>query len=135
MVLAFFRWILSISFKKCLVVDANIFECTLRFSVRSLGKKIVMIYIIIQKNFSQILRHIISLFNNKIGFCSKYSWVQMVFCYHNCSNVLWEKIVLVWGKKSESRKKFANSRPKGREFVMFLRFIFFPNTKNIFFPQ
>ena len=29
---------------------------------------------------------------------------QMVFCYHNCSNVLWEKIVLVWGKKSESRK-------------------------------
>ena len=60
---------------------------------------------------------------------------EMVFCYHNCSNVLWEKIVLVWGKKSESRKKFANSRPKGREFVMFLRFIFFPNTKNIFFPQ
>ena len=33
----------------------------------------------------------------------------MVFCYHNCSNVLWEKIVLVWGKKL--RKKFANSRP------------------------
>ena len=33
---------------------------------------------------------------------------QMVFCYHNCSNVLWEKIVLVWGKKL--RKKFANSR-------------------------
>ena len=33
-------------------------------------------YIIIQKNFSQILRHIIRLFNNKIGFCSKYSWVQ-----------------------------------------------------------
>ena len=21
----------------------------------------------------------------------------LVFCYHNCSNVLWEKIVLVWG--------------------------------------
>ena len=34
---------------------------------------------------------------------------NMVFCYHNCSNVLWEKIVLVWGKKL--RKKFANSRP------------------------
>ena len=34
---------------------------------------------------------------------------EMVFCYHNCSNVLWEKIVLVWGKKL--RKKFANSRP------------------------
>ena len=33
-------------------------------------------YIIIQKNFSQILRHIIRLFNNKIGFCSKSSWVQ-----------------------------------------------------------
>ena len=33
-------------------------------------------YIIIQKNFSQILRHSIRLFNNKIGFCSKYSWVQ-----------------------------------------------------------
>ena len=26
---------------------------------------------------------------------------EMVFCYHNCSNVLWEKIVLVWGKKRE----------------------------------
>ena len=25
----------------------------------------------------------------------------MVFCYHNCSNVLWEKIVLVWGKNWE----------------------------------
>ena len=35
--------------------------------------------------------------------------LKMVFCYHNCSNVLWEKIVLVWGKKL--RKKFANSRP------------------------
>ena len=35
--------------------------------------------------------------------------LPMVFCYHNCSNVLWEKIVLVWGKKL--RKKFANSRP------------------------
>ena len=34
---------------------------------------------------------------------------EMVFCYNNCSNVLWEKIVLVWGKKL--RKKFANSRP------------------------
>ena len=34
---------------------------------------------------------------------------EMVFCYHNCSNVLWEKIVLVWGKKL--RKKFANLRP------------------------
>ena len=28
-------------------------------------------------------------------------WKKMVFCYHNCSNVLWEKIVLVWGKKWE----------------------------------
>ena len=34
---------------------------------------------------------------------------KLVFCYHNCSNVLWEKIVLVWGKKL--RKMFANSRP------------------------
>ena len=33
-------------------------------------------YIIIQKTFSQILRHIIRLFINKIGFCSKSSWVQ-----------------------------------------------------------
>ena len=54
--------------------------------------------------------------------CPKLRWVglsqfhqfrwkskTMVFCYHNCSNVLWEKIVLVWGKKL--RKKFANSRP------------------------
>ena len=36
-------------------------------------------------------------------------FARMVFCYHNCPNVLWEKIVLVWGKKL--RKKFANSRP------------------------
>ena len=27
--------------------------------------------------------------------------IEMVFCYHNCSNGLWEKIVLVWGKKWE----------------------------------
>ena len=52
--------------------------------------------------------------------CPKLRWVglsqfhqfrwkskTMVFCYHNCSNVVWEKIVLVWGKKL--RKKFANS--------------------------
>ena len=42
-------------------------------------------------------------------FISKKFNEKMVFCYHNCSNVLWEKIVLVWGKKL--RKKFANSRP------------------------
>ena len=53
----------------------------------------------------------------------------LVFCYHNCSNVLWEKIVLVWGKKL--RKKFANSRLQGREIVMFSRF-FFPCTRTIF---
>ena len=29
---------------------------------------------------------------------------KMVFCYHNCSNVLWEKIVLVWGKKMNREK-------------------------------
>ena len=40
---------------------------------------------------------------------SQFEQLKMVFCYHNCSNVLWEKIVLVWGKKL--RKKFANSRP------------------------
>ena len=33
-------------------------------------------YTLIQKNFSQILRLIIRLFNDKIGFCSKSSWVQ-----------------------------------------------------------
>ena len=54
---------------------------------------------------------------------------RLVFCYHNCSNVLWEKIVLVWGKKL--RKKFANSRPYGLEFVMFSRF-YFPCTRTIF---
>ena len=58
-----------------------------------------------------------------------FSRLEMVFCYHNCSNVLLEKIVLVWGKKL--RKKFANSRPKGREFVMFSRFCF-PRTRTIF---
>ena len=37
----------------------------------------------------------------------------MVFCYHNCSNVLWEKIVLVWGKKIEKRVcKFEAFRPR-----------------------
>ena len=40
-----------------------------------------------------------------------------------------KKIVLVWGKKL--RKKFANSRPSGREFVMFSRF-FFTCTRRIF---
>ena len=30
--------------------------------------------------------------------------IFLVFCYHNCSNKLWEKNVLVWGKKIESRK-------------------------------
>ena len=53
----------------------------------------------------------------------------MVFYYHNCSNILWEKIVLVWGKKL--RKKFANSRPYGREFAMFSRF-YFPCTRKNF---
>ena len=45
----------------------------------------------------------------------------MLFCYHNYSNVLCEKIVLVLGKKL------------CREFVMFLRF-YFPRTRTIF-PQ
>ena len=56
---------------------------------------------------------------------------KLVFCYHNCSNVLWEKIVLVWGKKL--RKMFANSRPQGRELVMFSRFYFLALEQ--FFPQ
>ena len=39
---------------------------------------------------------------------------QMVFCYHNCSNVLWEKIVSVWGKKVNREKvcKFEAVRPR-----------------------
>ena len=33
-------------------------------------------YILIQKNFSQILRLVIKLFIDQIVFCSKSSWVQ-----------------------------------------------------------
>ena len=34
---------------------------------------------------------------------------KKVICYHNCSNVLWEKKLLVWGKNL--RNKIANWRP------------------------
>ena len=37
---------------------------------------------------------------------------RMVFCYQNCSDLLWEKIVLVIEKKFEA---------EGREFSKFLR--------------
>ena len=52
----------------------------------------------------------IGLNSQSIVYWLRCSWGKiLVFCYHNCSNVLWEKIVLVWGKKL--RKKFENSRP------------------------
>ena len=36
--------------------------------------------------------------------------LEMVFCYHNCSNVLWEKIVPVWGKKMRKNLGYGNNR-------------------------
>jgi hypothetical protein len=40
---------------------------------------------------------------------------QMVFCYQNCSDLLWEKIVLV------IEKKLLKFEAEGREFAKFLR--------------
>ena len=46
---------------------------------------------------------------------------ELVFCYHNCSDLLWEKNLFqcdfkflhgTEANKSESRKVIANSRPK-----------------------
>ena len=34
----------------------------------------------------------------------------MVFCYRNCSDLQWEKIVLVWGKKIEKNTIFSDLR-------------------------
>ena len=53
----------------------------------------------------------------KIGLISyiEYWLWELVFCYQNCSNLLWEKIVLV------IEKNFWNSRLKAREFAKFLR--------------
>ena len=47
----------------------------------------------------------------------KCAWVRMVFCYQNCSDLLWEKIVLV------IEKSFGNSLAEGREFAKFLRWL------------
>ena len=38
--------------------------------------------------------------------CSTFQLWEMVFCYQNCSDLLWEKIVLV------IKKNFGNSRPQ-----------------------
>ena len=47
------------------------------------------------------------------GLEKKLFYMEMVFCYHNCSNVLWKKIVLVWGKKNEKKVcKFEAVRPR-----------------------
>ena len=48
-------------------------------------------WIIKQSNFAEILERALA---------------EMVFCYQNCSDLLWEKIVLV------IEKNFWNSRPK-----------------------
>ena len=47
-------------------------------------------------------------FQNKAANCTQTSWVHkvqltMVFCYQNCSDLLWEKIVLVIEKTFEIR--------------------------------
>ena len=61
----------------------------------------------------------------KKGFLMKKWYFVTIIVLTYCE----KKNVLVWGKKL--RKKFANSRPQGREFVMFSRF-YFPCTRTIF---
>ena len=41
--------------------------------------------------------------------------MRMVFCYQNCSDLLWEKIAIVM------EKKLLKFEAEGREFVNFLR--------------
>ena len=41
--------------------------------------------------------------------------LEMVFCYQKCSDLLWEKIVLV------IEKNFVKFEAEGREFAKFLR--------------
>ena len=42
-------------------------------------------------------------------------WLKMVFCYHNCSNLLWERIVLV------IKRKPLKVEAEGQEFAKHLR--------------
>ena len=45
---------------------------------------------------------------------------EKVVCYHNISNLLWKKIVLVWKQKNiVNLENITNSRPKGLEFANF----------------
>ena len=44
---------------------------------------------------------------------SEDNWVEMVFCYQNCSDLLWEKIVIV------IKKNFWNSRLKAENLQTF----------------
>ena len=60
---------------------------------------------------------------------------EKVICYHNISNLLWKKDVLCVWKRSESQKHYKFSALWPRICKLFSRFTFFPNTKNIFFPQ
>ena len=50
---------------------------------------------IITKTWVVTIKLAISVIEFKLGI------QNLVFCYHYCSNVLWEKIVLVWGKNWE----------------------------------
>ena len=59
---------------------------------------------------------------NKIPRIRRNAQRTMVFCYQNCSDLLWEKIVLV----IEKNLKF---EAEGREFANFLRGLF-PRKKN-----
>ena len=47
---------------------------------------------------------------------SKKKAIEMVFCYQNCSDLLWEKIVL-----NSDREKLLKFEAEGREFSKFLR--------------
>ena len=44
-----------------------------------------------------------------------YFWREMVFCYQNCSDLLWEKIV------SSDREKLLKFEAEGQEFAKFMR--------------
>ena len=57
---------------------------------------------------------VVSFFSFNIFFCEMTKSQSMVFCYQNCSDLLWEKIVLV------IEKNFRNSR-LSQELAKFLR--------------
>ena len=53
------------------------------------------IYILYPLRWKQKGTYLIKPYNTLQETAAQLKKTKMVFCYHNCSNVLWEKIVLV----------------------------------------